>query len=240
MSVLTTLNCASPHPQGVNWLGCLGESSARFLECTTASVGRWHTSALPTIEMIGAMSWESSAVYDEAVNAGGEQRVGGGTTSRGSASRPRKVERAGADLLLMCTTAFHRLATHGPTVPQHDPPRRRRPGPRPGLSRAGPGRAARRAACAGGLRATGSAGRRRPGPGRVRRWCECSQRLSFSGPRARPMTLNARLGRAQTVGAGAVYLTLAGDSRSARPRSCSSGSRGPARRSSRPRPGRRS
>jgi len=85
--------------------------------------------------MIGGMSWESSAVYYEALNRGVEERVGGLASARTVLSSvdfaeltalqeaerwddvaavlveaARGVERAGADFLLMCTTAFHRVA----------------------------------------------------------------------------------------------------------------------------------
>ncbi|WP_166134142.1 aspartate/glutamate racemase family protein [Nocardioides ochotonae] len=90
---------------------------------------------MQTIGMIGGMSWESSAVYYEALNRGVEERVGGLASARTVLSSvdfaeltalqeaerwddvaavlveaARGVERAGADFLLMCTTAFHRVA----------------------------------------------------------------------------------------------------------------------------------
>jgi aspartate racemase len=81
------------------------------------------------------MSWQSSAVYYRLLNAGVEQRVGGLASARTVMSsldfaeltdlqREERwdeiadilavaaagVEAAGADLLLMCTTSFHRVA----------------------------------------------------------------------------------------------------------------------------------
>ncbi len=90
---------------------------------------------MQTIGLIGGMSWESSAVYYQALNAGVEQRLGGFSSAKTVmtsvnfaevtalqeadrwdevavllAEAARGVERAGADFLLMCTTAFHRVA----------------------------------------------------------------------------------------------------------------------------------
>jgi aspartate racemase len=81
------------------------------------------------------MSWQSSAVYYRLLNAGVEQRVGGLASARTVmssldfaeltdlqreerwdeiadilAGAAAGVEAAGADLLLMCTTSFHRVA----------------------------------------------------------------------------------------------------------------------------------
>ena len=82
------------------------------------------------------MSWESSAVYYKLLNQGVEDRVGGLSSApivlssvdfgaahrlaaRGPLGRRRRpmlataavgVEAAGADLLLMCTTSFHKVA----------------------------------------------------------------------------------------------------------------------------------
>jgi len=88
-----------------------------------------------TIGLIGGLSWESSAVYYEALNQGVEQRLGGLSSAKvvlasldfaevtalqeqekwddvativGAAAR--SVEAAGADFLMMCTTTFHRVA----------------------------------------------------------------------------------------------------------------------------------
>lgn len=90
---------------------------------------------MQTIGMIGGMSWESSAVYYRLLNEGVEERLGGLSSARTVmtsvdfaevtrlqeaedwdavavilADAARGVERAGADFLLMCTTAFHRVA----------------------------------------------------------------------------------------------------------------------------------
>jgi aspartate racemase len=88
-----------------------------------------------TIGLIGGMSWESSAAYYEQLNEGVEKRLGGLSSARSVlasvdfaevtalqeqerwdevaeilAAAAQGVERAGADFLLMCTTAFHRVA----------------------------------------------------------------------------------------------------------------------------------
>ena len=88
-----------------------------------------------TIGLIGGMSWESSAVYYEALNRGVEERLGGLSSAQTVlssvdfaevtrlqreerwdevadllAETARGVERAGADFLLLCTTTFHRVA----------------------------------------------------------------------------------------------------------------------------------
>ena len=88
-----------------------------------------------TIGLLGGMSWQSSAVYYRLLNAGVEERVGGLASARTVmssvdfaevtelqraerwddvaeilAAAARGVEAAGADLLLMCTTSFHRVA----------------------------------------------------------------------------------------------------------------------------------
>ncbi len=90
---------------------------------------------MQTIGLIGGMSWESSAVYYEALNRGTQQRLGGLASARtvlasvdfaevDALQRAERwddvadvlvrasqgVERAGADLLLLCTTTFHRVA----------------------------------------------------------------------------------------------------------------------------------
>jgi aspartate racemase len=88
-----------------------------------------------TIGLVGGMSWESSIEYYKALNTGVEQRLGGlhsakvvmasvefaELTELQRAERwddvatllseaARGVAAAGADLLLMCTTAFHIVA----------------------------------------------------------------------------------------------------------------------------------
>jgi aspartate racemase len=88
-----------------------------------------------TIGLLGGMSWESSAVYYKLLNQGVEQRVGGlasapivlSSVDFGALTALQREERwdevaemlsraaagveaAGAELLLMCTTSFHRVA----------------------------------------------------------------------------------------------------------------------------------
>ena len=88
-----------------------------------------------TIGLLGGMSWESSVVYYKLLNTGVEARLGGlhsAKTVMASvefaeltelqkaerwddvaallADAARGVEAAGADLLLMCTTSFHKVA----------------------------------------------------------------------------------------------------------------------------------
>lgn len=88
-----------------------------------------------TIGLVGGMSWESSLEYYRLLNTGVEERLGGLHSARcvmssiefaeltalqeaerwdevGAllADAARGVQAAGADLLLMCTTAFHRVA----------------------------------------------------------------------------------------------------------------------------------
>ena len=88
-----------------------------------------------TIGLIGGMSWESSVEYYKLLNTGVENRLGGlhsaktvmasiefaELTELQRAERwdevatllstaARGVEAAGADLLLMCTTSFHKVA----------------------------------------------------------------------------------------------------------------------------------
>jgi aspartate racemase len=88
-----------------------------------------------TIGLVGGMSWESSAVYYQQLNAGVEERMGGLASARTAmvsvdfaelthlqqaddwdavaallVAAAQGVERAGADFLLMCTTTFHRVA----------------------------------------------------------------------------------------------------------------------------------
>ncbi len=98
-------------------------------------VAGWQTARVQTIGLVGGMSWESSAVYYQALNEGVEQRVGGLSSARAMlasvdfaqvtalqeqerwddvaailTSAAQGVERAGADFLLLCTTTFHRVA----------------------------------------------------------------------------------------------------------------------------------
>lgn len=88
-----------------------------------------------TIGLIGGMSWESSIEYYKLLNQGVQQRLGGlhsaelvmssvdfaeltelqqadrwGDVAAMLSGAARGVEAAGADLLLMCTTAFHKVA----------------------------------------------------------------------------------------------------------------------------------
>ncbi len=88
-----------------------------------------------TIGLIGGLSWESSAEYYKLLNQGVERRVGGLASAKIVlssvefaevtalqaqdrwdeiatilAEAAKGVEAAGADLLLMCTTSFHRVA----------------------------------------------------------------------------------------------------------------------------------
>jgi len=90
---------------------------------------------MQTIGLIGGMSWESSAIYYQALNQGVEKRLGGLSSAKTVmasvdlaevtalqereawddvaeilATAGRSVEEAGADFLLMCTTTFHRVA----------------------------------------------------------------------------------------------------------------------------------
>lgn len=90
---------------------------------------------MQTIGLVGGMSWESSIEYYRMLNTGVEERLGGlhsakcvmssvefaELTELQQADRwddvaallaeaAQGVERAGADLLLMCTTAFHKVA----------------------------------------------------------------------------------------------------------------------------------
>lgn len=90
---------------------------------------------MQTIGLVGGMSWESSIEYYRMLNTGVEERLGGlhsakivmasvefaELTALQQAERwddvaallaeaAKGVERAGADLLLMCTTAFHKVA----------------------------------------------------------------------------------------------------------------------------------
>jgi aspartate racemase len=88
-----------------------------------------------SIGLVGGMSWESSLEYYKLLNLGVEQRLGGLHSARivlssvefhdltelqragrwddvadRLADAARGVEQGGADLLLMCTTAFHTVA----------------------------------------------------------------------------------------------------------------------------------
>lgn len=99
------------------------------------AAGRAKMLPVQTIGLLGGMSWQSSAVYYRLLNTGVEQRVGGLASARTVMSSvdfaevtglqreerwdevaeilsraARGVEAAGADLLLMCTTSFHRVA----------------------------------------------------------------------------------------------------------------------------------
>ncbi len=90
---------------------------------------------MQTIGLVGGMSWESSALYYEALNSGVEQRLGGYHSAKTVlasvdfaevtalqeaedwdgvatilAAAAESVERAGADFLMLCTTTFHRVA----------------------------------------------------------------------------------------------------------------------------------
>ncbi|MCD4533795.1 amino acid racemase [Nocardioides sp. cx-169] len=90
---------------------------------------------MQTIGLVGGMSWESSAVYYQALNLGVAQRVGGLSSARTVLASvdfaevtalqeqerwddvaqilitaAQGVERAGADFLMLCTTTFHRVA----------------------------------------------------------------------------------------------------------------------------------
>ena len=90
---------------------------------------------MQTIGLIGGLSWESSAVYYQALNQGVQQRLGGLSSARTVmasvdlqevttlqeqekwddvaeilAAAGRSVEAAGADFLMMCTTTFHLVA----------------------------------------------------------------------------------------------------------------------------------
>lgn len=90
---------------------------------------------MQTIGLVGGMSWESSSVYYQLLNQGVEDRLGGLHSARCVLSSvefseltalqeaerwddvaavlsraAQGVESAGADFLLLCTTAFHRVA----------------------------------------------------------------------------------------------------------------------------------
>lgn len=90
---------------------------------------------MQTIGLIGGLSWESSAVYYQMLNAGVEQRLGGLSSARTVmvsvdfaevtalqeqerwddvaeilVAAGRSAEAAGADFLMLCTTTFHRVA----------------------------------------------------------------------------------------------------------------------------------
>lgn len=90
---------------------------------------------MQTIGVIGGMSWESSAVYYEALNTGVQQRLGGLASARVLlssvdfaevtrlqeaedwdavaailAEAARGLERGGADFVLLATTTFHQVA----------------------------------------------------------------------------------------------------------------------------------
>lgn len=90
---------------------------------------------MQTIGLIGGMSWESSAVYYQALNKGVQASLGGLSSAKLVlastdlaeltvlqaqerwddiatilAAAARSVEAAGADFILLCTTTFHRVA----------------------------------------------------------------------------------------------------------------------------------
>ena len=90
---------------------------------------------MQTIGLLGGMSWESSAVYYQALNRGVQQRLGGLSSARTVlasvdlaevtalqeqerwddvasilVAAARSVEAAGADFLVLCTTTFHMVA----------------------------------------------------------------------------------------------------------------------------------
>ncbi len=90
---------------------------------------------MQTIGLIGGMSWESSAVYYEALNKGVQARLGGLSSARTLmasvdfaevtalqeqerwdevaevlVAAARSLEAGGADFFLLCTTTFHRVA----------------------------------------------------------------------------------------------------------------------------------
>ncbi|MFT4010889.1 MAG: amino acid racemase [Nocardioidaceae bacterium] len=90
---------------------------------------------MQTIGLLGGMGWESSSVYYQLLNQGVEARLGGLHSARCVlssvefaeltelqateqwdrvadilAAAAKGVEAAGADFLIMCTTAFHRVA----------------------------------------------------------------------------------------------------------------------------------
>ena len=90
---------------------------------------------MQNIGLVGGMSWESSAEYYKLLNVGVEQRLGGLHSARTVMTSvefaeitalqeegrwdevadlltvaARGVQAAGADFLLLCTTAFHRVA----------------------------------------------------------------------------------------------------------------------------------
>ncbi|MFC6695094.1 aspartate/glutamate racemase family protein [Nocardioides daphniae] len=87
------------------------------------------------IGLIGGMSWESSSVYYQLLNEGVTERVGGLSSAKSVMASvdfaevtemqqaedwdgvaavlsraAQAVERAGAEFIVMCTTAFHRVA----------------------------------------------------------------------------------------------------------------------------------
>lgn len=90
---------------------------------------------MQTIGLVGGMSWQSSAVYYRLLNEGVEARLGGLSSAKLVlssvefarltdlqrherwdevadilVSAARGAEAAGADMLLLCTTSFHRVA----------------------------------------------------------------------------------------------------------------------------------
>ena len=90
---------------------------------------------MQTIGLVGGMSWESSLVYYRDLNVGVQERLGGLSSPKLAlttvdfaevtdledderwdqigtllADAAQRVERAGADFLLLCTTTFHKVA----------------------------------------------------------------------------------------------------------------------------------
>ena len=94
-----------------------------------------HPAALPTLGLLGGMSWESTAVYYRLINEGVRDRLGGLHSARlvllsvdfagierlqhegrwdeaGEllADDARRLEAAGADCVVLCTNTMHKLA----------------------------------------------------------------------------------------------------------------------------------
>ena len=90
---------------------------------------------MKTIGLLGGMSWESTALYDRAINEGIKERLGGlhsadialvsvdfqeietlqmagdwPTAGMKLGQAARRVEAAGADFLLICTNTMHKVA----------------------------------------------------------------------------------------------------------------------------------
>lgn len=102
---------------------------SRFTPCLTMEM------VMKTIGLIGGMSWESSIEYYRIINESVQQRLGGvhsaacvmvsvdfepyntwmrernwGEIEAGLVKAAQQVDRAGADLLLLCTNTMHKLA----------------------------------------------------------------------------------------------------------------------------------